>query len=290
MHWQRWNNVDQPDLNEWIAAGGPVPTAWRDRWRQQMPAAVAVHPSTAAQADPGNVLVVAKDPHELVAAQHLLIEQVERKKAAAIDAAREQKHVLDQLVAAGLDPSAAKRRHRSATRLVVYYDKAVEALRAGYVLVPDMPAESFAIRIGEGRRPRREAGISYSPRSALASIPLEAPDQLPAGEGRYTSPFPRGWVCDWEVEREGRSPETRYQVRGLEFGDEPIGIPSRFERPTVVDRLSQAMAGKLFDELATIDNTNGVRRGDPMVVGYIRGESGRRMCFLIAWFIDTAEL
>jgi len=296
LHYSRWYAAKRPPIDAWIAAGGPTAKHWRDKQTtgvavRSTQLAAAMH-TTGPDAD--DVLVVADNPQQLVDAQHVLIDKMRGKFDAAVAAAREAAVVADQLVTAGLDARAARRRHKAATELVTYYHKAVAALEAGYVMVPDMPADTFAIRIGDRRKPRQRPSVRHNDWSARNSLDQESPDQLEAGHGRYVDPNPEFIVVDWPETKTDGTEVTRYQARGLNFDNQPIGIPARFQRPTVVQRIGHAMQKKTFDELATVDNqpwgTRQARRGDPMVVGYVNGPKNRSLCFLVAWFIDTAEL
>lgn len=65
-----------------------------------------------------------------------------------------------------------------AAKRVDYYKKMQAAVDAGYLIVPNMPTITFAVRVKRGRPKRNESGYESSAAQAL-------PELLPTGEGRY---------------------------------------------------------------------------------------------------------
>jgi hypothetical protein len=234
-----------------------------------------------AQSDVG--LLIASDPHELLREQHRLIASVECKRTQALAEARDAEKMVDQMMTARMDWKPAARLQDRATDRVRFLTKVKSALEAGYVMMPDMPGEVLAIRtenprLGD-RRWWREGDIK----------PLPAKHTLPIGEGRYVSPRPT------EAVQTNQDPTTKRWItsrRATEIRD-PDGLDRKFLKPAVVDRMTGAMARGIFDEIVCVGARpvpgRKVRDRDPIVLGRVL--SGKQAAaFLIAWFVDPAEL
>jgi len=168
-----------------------------------------------------------------------------------------------------------------AAKRVVYYTKLKAAVDAGYLIVPNMPTITFAVRVKRGRPKRNESTYASSARRAT-------PDLLPAGEGRY--------VDDENFTESYALADTDYQGKPIEkirhFAtafDDDVDFPLQGVMPEVLRATAKAMALKLFDQLGVVQNSGG---RDPIVVGQLldpRGNS-RLTTFFVAWWLDTASL
>lgn len=236
-----------------------------------------------------DVVVVASNPTELEAGQKHLIASVRAKEVQQQEEVRAAEETFAIAEAAGISVEPAKRMLARAKGRVLYLSKIAAALEAGYVMVPNFPGSTIAIRVTRDR-PRARAGESTN--RQWANPNREQPDRSPAGEGRFVSPKAEVDV-DTEKTDEGK---TRYIVTPTELQEE-IALPGEFLKPMVVKRLEQAMADKIFDEIIVTPGRRERRRGDPMVLGRVLArrrdypnDSPRMLTFLIAWFQDTAVI
>jgi len=165
---------------------------------------------------------------------------------------------------------------------IEYYEKCRDACAAGYVLVPNMPMTLFALRTNRNK-PRTNWQSNWQ-----SGWP-ERSDSPPSGEGRYVDDD--SFTKRRETPFIGRDGKEHMKVeRSPSRFDEEIDFPVSIAKPAIMTRTAEAMAVKCFDEIGVVDNQDG--RGDPLVVGHIRDPrgNGRGATFLIAWFVDTAEL
>lgn len=232
-------------------------------------------------------LVIASDPAEMIAGQKFLIQSIESKRLAAIEDAKSAHDAKESMIAARLDVVAARCLHRRATARVVYLTKIETALRAGYVMMPDMPGDIVAVRVDRHLPERAARGWTQNWRPAEQSS-----QSLPAGVGRYVSPVPKHEISQRET---GKYPDgkPRYErhTRAVALRD-PFGLNHRFIRPEVLSRTSAAMLSMNFDEIVTVTPQDTRRKGrDPIVLGRVVDNVNRTVAaFLIAWFCDTREL
>lgn len=237
-----------------------------------------------------DLVVVASDPNELVAAQHSLIEHVDRLIAETKGELGDGEKVIEQADKAGIKAPLAALMKRHESR-ILYLSKVRAALEAGYVMVPNFPGETMAIRVKRAG-PRKVLVSSQWERSAEPRA--QQPDSLPAGEGRYVDsiPFRDKW-SDTEKNSDGKE-ITKWHAMATRF-DEEVAMPVDFCKPVVIQRTSEALERKIFDELALSTAPAGYTgtsgRGDPMVLGRVIDKRNRRMLtFLVAWFMDARTI
>jgi hypothetical protein len=233
---------------------------------------------------------VALTPAELPAAQHGLIEWCERKvKALEAEAKDLDEH---RIIAKsnGWKLSTIERNLALARRRVLYYGKMKQALEAGYLLVPNMPVDVFAVRVSrETPRAQAVSENSWQPRAPQATA-----EALPAEEGRYVGGALALRRESWQRKDENGSAVDKYQWWADEFTD--VDFPVKAVKPVVLENTARALGLRLFDQIGIVRD-NGVqrnwpRRGDPIVVGQLidpRGQ-GRGTSFFVAWWLDTSTL
>jgi hypothetical protein len=238
-----------------------------------------------------DLVVIADNPAEMVEAQNATIGAIKLKMEHAQTELADAVETLRSLEAAGMATSVAGRMEKRAQSRVDFLTKALQALEAGYVIVPEMPSEVVAIRVR--RRPRHQhetAHGNYTP-----SINPGKAEALPAGEGEYVDPIP---VTKIEKFHENQGDGTLTRTHRMTTGewDTEIALPVEFLRPTVVQRTSKVMMRKIFDEIAVIGASGtftGARakKADPMVVGSVIDHvAKRKLWFLVAWFVDTKTI
>jgi len=246
-----------------------------------------------------DLLVIAENPAELVASQNALIDNVGHKVELARAELADAEQLLAALREAGLDQRAAERMINRAKSRVEYLVKVHEALSAGYVMVPDMPAETIAIRVKRKPRFQQESGKwQYG-----LKVGDEVSQSLPSGVGVYASPQPHQTFLQEESVENGKKEITHFVETTGEW-DTDLRLPALFLKAQVVERTGKCLTRKLFDEIAINPGegrawTNAMAslapapasKGHPMVIGRIVDRATKkRLCFLIAWFIDTSGI
>lgn len=217
---------------------------------------------------------------------------MEAKLEAAKEEARTTKNMADQMLSSRISPSSRlKALQRRATDRVTYLVKCRDALRAGYVMMPDMPGDVVAVRTN------RTSPTPMARRAVRSQqeIPKHPPDAgLGPGIGRYVSPLQSvASTEEYEVERKRwdgslyKEKARDYWAHGLR---DPDGLNKVFVKPQVVDRLTGAMSTLIFDEIVCVRPADTRRQSrDPIVLG--RVVNGRQVAaFLIAWFVDPSEI
>lgn len=229
-----------------------------------------------------DLLVIASHPQELAEAQTALVVRVKGMEAEAQVDLNEAVILIDRCQKAHLGTNRPKRFKRLAESRLLYLSKMREALEAGYVIVPNFPGETIAIRVKRDD-PKHQSKVSTYNYPALDDAKSE---ELPASEGRYVDPAPFVKKNDSNTKDSNGMEITKFYSRTDGFNEE-LSLPVEFLKPTIVELTGSAMTRKLFDEIAiTKDST--IRDGDPMVLGRIRDRRNKKlMSFLIAWFVDT---
>lgn len=178
-----------------------------------------------------------------------------------------------------------ERQVTKAAKKLTFYEKIEAALKAGYVIIPDMNVDLFAIRTTrKSAKENKTKGQWNRPRDQQTNSP-------PLGEGRYVTPQgEQVWANEVKKHEPGKAPE--YEIaRWVEGHDEEIDFPFRMAKPAILTATADAMAGKFFDEMGVLPQFR--VQADPVVVGRITHKDGyhtRRFNFLVVWFIDTREL
>lgn len=172
----------------------------------------------------------------------------------------------------------------------VYYEKILEALKAGYVLVPEFPVDIFAIRTTreEPLKQENKTSNSWEGTSRPANHP---PEKLEAGEGEYKNALvPRFYHTTKWKDNEGKERETHHFYNDSEFSD--LAFPLIAAKPEVMDATQSAMALKIFDSLGICPPNK--RKGDPLIIGVIEGPkvgyTQKKCHFLIAWHVNVEDL
>ncbi|MGE0289361.1 MAG: hypothetical protein AB7I42_23985 [Bradyrhizobium sp.] len=235
-----------------------------------------------------STLLIASDPTELVTAQNALIADVDAKRTAAIEEATAAHDMVESAKRGNISVAAAKTVHRRASSRVGYLTKIGQALRAGFVMMPDMPGDVVAVRVDRDA-PSVAARRLYDWKS---NIPGERSDSLPPGKGRYVSPSQGVHTQKVQVKKSDGSIVSVDRHCAIELRN-PDGLDRRFVRPEVMTRLAAAMTMKLFDEVVCIrpQSTKHRRSKDPIVLGRIIDKATKTTsAFLIAWFMDKRDI
>jgi hypothetical protein len=174
----------------------------------------------------------------------------------------------------------------------LYYEKLLAAMKAGFVIVPNMAVDVFAIRRKDDDPSwNYDYGSSkHSFRNASPIVPDERAQELAIGVGDYQSPL----VEFSETHRiEGERENKLYHVSQTSEGFKDIEFPLAAAHPIVMDATNRAMVMKIFDRIGIVPQTGRKLRGDPIILGQIirrDGYSEKVASFLIAWHLDMRTL
>lgn len=167
-------------------------------------------------------------------------------------------------------------------RRVCYYNKLRIAVEAGYVVIPWMNYDAFAVRVTNKYHKSSIVTNDYG----IPRVPKQEGAVAPAGEGRYVSARPDGHTGS-RIERtsEGEDKKVYYAVSD-DFRE--VEFPLLAATPMLMNASAKAMSLKIFDEIGIAPN---IRGRDPFIVGVVRGARHHQMViFLIAWYLDTRAL
>lgn len=169
-------------------------------------------------------------------------------------------------------------------RRVIYYEKLLKAIDSGYVLMPFAWSDVFAVRVNSVTPTSANGPERDDSQSAINALRGVEGTNLRAGEGRYVSENPLVQSAGCTETKDGKS-ITRYTAWRTGFQD--VEFPITAAKPELMNATVQAMALKIFDEIAVAPN----RRGkDPVILGIVKGPNYRKQHFLIAWYLDTRAL
>jgi hypothetical protein len=169
-----------------------------------------------------------------------------------------------------------------------FYGKVKFALDHGYLIIPDLPINVFAVRTNATEPPyhlyRRKPRIN----STYSNDVL--PEQLEVGAGEYKSPVPATTrTTKKERDYKGNEVDMEYfrtcALREMQF-------PVALAQAKVIDATHQAMALRVFDEVGLVGPP---RKADPIVAGRILDPREhvtlhRGMTFFIAWWLRWEDL
>ena len=178
-------------------------------------------------------------------------------------------------------------------RRVEFYEKLKAAFDAGFVPIPDMDLDIFAVRTT--RRKPKENTRTGSADWGGPRVPDQESNRPPLGEGVYVDV--QAFNQSRHFEKTETTPSGQHVTKKMiqrwasEF-DEELNFPFVLAKPRILEATATALSHKIFDEVGVLPNRRR-RHGDPMVVGRVTLKEGwrrRNISFLITWFIDTREL
>lgn len=167
---------------------------------------------------------------------------------------------------------------------VVYYEKFLAALEAGFVIVPNFPVALFAIRTEE-EHPAPDSRNTYQ-----WSVPdyEQSSEFLPIGAGEYRNPLPEV-VVSKPFNPEGK---TQSVVNSYPSEWKKLEFPITMAKVDIMRSTEQAMKLKIFDQFCILPESarKGKKKVDPLIVGQLNDPRGRVVTFMIAWHLDTSVL
>ena len=230
----------------------------------------------------GDIVVLARNPNEMVQAQANLIAWAQQKLQAAQQDLAEAEENLAQSIKLKIRTRGWRDQVRKAQARVTYTSKILAALEQGYCIVPDFPVDTFAVRTQRHNPP------SKSKAGKLWMLPQIEPQLLPVGEGRFVSENPVGEEYPVVRSRQDGTTYTETHSKAIEFDE--VDFPFKVVKPQILKDLSRAMQLKIFDDLGVLPARPGV---DPMVIGRIWQRKGTQkvsVSFLVTWWVDTRTL
>jgi len=175
---------------------------------------------------------------------------------------------------------------------MIYYVKIKAAVEAGYLLVPNFPAEVMAVRV-DRHSPKFKQG--YYP----TDVNETKPDlQLPPGEGRYVDEMLPTRDASYTTKNPDGSVKNHPQAITAGSYNEVPDFPMALVKPIVLEATQRAMALNIFDRISLAhggrDMSKARRRSDPLVIGQIMDPSDRwsqkRVTFFIAWWLNVEDV
>jgi hypothetical protein len=250
------------------------------------PAGGSLALTTIAPTEPAPVELVAMRREDMQAAQSSLA----RWFLAKLDAVRLEAHDafrnLETAKQCQFVAESFNRSVRAADRRVQFYEKCLAAVEAGFSIVPNFPVDVIAIRV---TREAPKWRIERSPNNEQA-IDSEKCVLAPVGAGHYVNPQPtqRTHRIDDVTGHDGTKIPS-FQHTAVGYCD--VEFPVQIAQPAVMEATRAAMMLNIFDEIGVLPAR---RKPDPIVVGRIYRPTDKwrdsPVCFLIAWWINTATL
>lgn len=234
------------------------------------------------------MFIFARNSVEMVKAQQRTIEGMKLKIKKEQLRAQELADNLEVAKKNKWRTDTLKRHVGYAQERVVFYQKIVLALEAGYQIIPDMDLEVFAVRTTRTRPLPGEKTSTYKWGHNLDDHKTNTP---PPGAGEYVSAG-RGMMNEDQTEKDdGKGGKTIVYHKSWSDFAEPE-FPFQLVKTEVLDMTAAAMQKKIFDELGVLPRTRGA---DPIVAGRVnlKGNNPRqtkRVSFMVAWFLDLADL
>lgn len=233
----------------------------------------------------GDVVVLARNPEEMVTAQSGLIQWATQKLAFERRELQEAEQNLEYAKSLKHRTTGWTRQVGLAKKRAIYYEKVLAALTEGYCIVPNFPIQVIATRT------KKNAPKKRLNRWQPENLPHE---QLPAGVGKYVDPTPEFYRGSSErALSDGRTRTESYiQLTGEH---RPVDFPFKLVKPQVMADLKRTAMLKIFDDIGVLPQVETrARRPDPMLIGRIRrrepGGANTNMSFLISWWIDSRDL
>lgn len=246
-------------------------------------------PPTPPQVAPADINVTATTPDEMQESQSRLVSWCKRKvELCAIEAAELQENL--EIAIKNKWKTSTLRRHASkAAKRVVYYQKILAALEAGYCIVPNFPVDLFAIRT---KKKKPTQCWHFGTYEASQWHFMQKAGLLPAGEGRYVSNDPLVKSTSYQETKPDGRKVTQYEERATDFDD--VEFPIQMAKPKIMEATSRAMALKIFDQFGLFAQGT----GDPIITGEIVHPENtfkapahmRKITFMVAWHVNTLDL
>jgi hypothetical protein len=243
----------------------------------------------AMRADSGDqTFLMATNPHEMGKAQQSMVKWVKHKIQLLQEEAADHKANLDIAKKRKIRTEAYQRYLLKTEKRIEMFEKVEAALKAGFCIIPDMDMDIFAIRT-DRKKPKQNMTSGSTKYGGGAHVRDQETNSPPVGEGRYVDIQPFTKSNDF-MKKNDRGEEIEMETRWAVRFDETIDFPFKLAKPAILDKTTQALGLKVFDELGVLPRRRGA---DPVVVGRIKLKEGlqtKTFNFLITWFLDLKDL
>jgi len=245
-----------------------------------------------------DIVVVAETREEMADAQRSLVGWIQPKIAQMAQDVAEAQANVDLATTRKWSTVAFKKALVRAQGRLTYYQKIGAALEAGYVIMPDLPGVTIAVRTSQSR-PRQ---TRYESRWSRRELPTALSDGSVVGEGKYVDPNMKFHRWDKTDKDERGNDRTTHIAKAHSF-DSEFEFPVALVKPQVLDATNKAMLLKIFDEIGIIGagsarpgqklEATKQLHGDPILLGRVVRYEGRERitcAFLITWWLDTKTI
>lgn len=237
-----------------------------------------------------SVHLVARSPQEMAAAQEDLGAWLTAKVAAIDQEVSELKAATETAIQNKWQHQTLASQLSKARVQHVYYAKMLQAVKAGYCIIPNFPIDVFAIRVTREKPSAHAVSTAHSWGDPGRMVADEQPQILAVGEGRYVSPQQtmKRWNSAPIKDDKGNVTIERW-AKPINFGD--ISFPLIAAQSVVMNATQQAMALQLFDAIGICPASR--PKGDPMIIGQImdsKARGAKTASFIIAWHLDLRTL
>jgi len=226
--------------------------------------------------------------------QLALLDFVRQKKTSVEAELAERQEALAYAKKQKWQTTALARIVRQTQSNVEYYEKVAAALEAGYVVMPPVNCEVFAVRVGDKARLPHDV-VTKNPSNwnrPGSHLGIAETDSASLGEGEYVAPEMRFSSSFTEGAAKVVNGDTKVDVYRRDSADDYISaipFPVIVAKAKLMNAAQQAMALKVFDEIA-ISPSRGIRRKDPIILGRIHRRTRAPLNFLIAWYVNPEEI
>jgi hypothetical protein len=238
-----------------------------------------------------NLMVIARDAHEMKEAQLSLLGWAEDKIAYEEGGIGELEENLAHAKKNKWKWQGFQSQLSRAKKRIEYYVKIKAALEAGFVIVPSFPCDIIAIRTEYEIPSPHESSESWANRRQTSEAPA-----LGKGEYKNSQPIVKEFTTHVPDPKDSTKMLAKKSFQATEF--DHFDFPLKAVRPQILDHTSKALALKIFDEIGFVAPNVGSggrnRPGtDPMIVGHVifkQGYNVKRTAFLITWWLAASDL
>jgi hypothetical protein len=229
--------------------------------------------------------LVATSQPQLEAAHDQMLAWSQQQQAACSAELGEEQQALEIATTRKWATARHRKNVRELERRVQFYRKIELAVEAGYVIVPNLAMDVFAVRT-DIDRPR--GSQSTESKHWLPDLTQQA-KLLPAGTGEYRNPEPAREITTDVTTVQGKE-VARYIHEATDFAE--IDFPFALAKPALMAEVSDAMRERIFDEIGVAVDQGMSGRGDPVLIGRILNPRRGRpaISFFLGWFFDVSRL
>lgn len=180
-----------------------------------------------------------------------------------------------------------RRRKNMALKRETFYEKCLAALEAGYVIVPNMPIDLFAVRTTKTGPRSQVERWSHNMDGAQTDRPV-------VGDGEYVSSAINVRNYPERISKTAadgtKSIDVVDQFHASSFRD--VEYPLDVAQPVIMEKVGNTMERRIFDEIGVCRDAGSRAGGDPFVIGRISDPRPSRvgLSFFIAWNLDVSRL